>query len=715
MGTLTDVLAHGASGYRMRTPEKVEATRDTVYDLASLTKVVCTTTLIMMLRDEGKLALDQPVSEIVPVAGFKRFTVRHLLTHTAGLPAFRLWYKEVSTMDEVVERLGEVSPEWTPGTRRRYSDLGFMILGKAVELLEGDSLDAAAHRRIFHHLGMENTTFKPPAEWRTRCAATEQCPWRGKVMQGEVHDEMAYAVGGVSGHAGLFSTTGDLAIFCRALLNGLLVAPETLREMTALGQVPSYPWQGLGWKMDPWMDSSEGFLPSRAAFGHTGWTGTNLWVDRDRGFFTILLSNTCHPSRQARDNRTLRTLVYTAVTQAHYPNQGNTHTGLDRLVWDGFDDVKGKRLGVLTNHAAVDQLNRPLLEVFRLNPAVNVARLFTPEHGFHGQAEAGEAVKTQQAPYPVTSLYGEAKEPSREELKGIDLFVVDLPDIGSRYYTYMATMKHALDACAKSGTPVLVLDRPNPLGGTVLEGAIARQVGAEVCSAPIPARHGMTLGELALFFQRTDKGLKGLRLAVCTADQWPRELTYSQYPLPWVAPSPNMPDAETALLYAGMCLFEGVNLNEGRGTETPFRLIGAPWLNAEAVLAGVPARMSSGCALERVVYTPQAIQGKASHPEYQDRACHGIRLHVTDPGAARPFGLAVALLGAIRKTHPEELEWRPFFDTLAGGAELRQRICQGESAEDLCEAWTGELGDFDRRRPKCYLTRMEYWERLLKG
>ena len=702
VGRAGETLFHGASGYRALFPARQPAELDTLYDLASLTKVIATTTSILLLRERGALDLDQPVSELVPVPAFRKFTVRHLLTHTAGLPSHKIWYKEITSLDEAVQRIGELDLGWAPGTRRNYSDLGFMLLGKVVEMAGRDSLDAFAHDNIFAPLGMEKTRFKPPAAWRSQCAATEKCAWRGKIMQGEVHDENAYAMGGVSGHAGLFAPAGDLALFCRALLEGKLLKPDTVREMTDMTAVPTYPWQVIGWQIDPWASGSQGYLPARRAIGHTGWTGTCLWSDLDTGYFAILLSNTPHPDREKRDNRALRQTFYDVVSRTYFPGSTNAHSGLDRMLWDYYQPLKGKRVALLANRGAVDETGRSILDVMALEPEVGLVRLFSPEHGFSGQAEAGEHVGSQRAPVPVVSLYGDQKSPTPDQLKGVDLFVVDLPDIGARYYTYMATMKACMEACAKAGVPVHVLDRPNPLGGTVLEGPVATQLGSLVCCAPIPIRHGMTLGELALFFKESDRAIGKVTLTISGLDSWPRGMAAPQYSLPWVAPSPNIPDFTSALLYIGMCLFEGVNLNEGRGTETPFQVVGAPWLSAAAVIHSLDCEEHTGCTLEATAYTPRSIPGKSTSPVYMGEECHGIRIWVDDPAAARPFTLAYGLLRAINRQHRGQLDWKSHFDTLAGGESVRTAIQSGVATAAYVATLAGELARFDRARPKRY-------------
>jgi uncharacterized protein YbbC (DUF1343 family) len=305
---------------------------------------------------------------------------------------------------------------------------------------------------------------------------------------------------------------------------------------------------------------------------------------------------------------------------------------------------------------------------------------------------------------PVVSLYGEKKEPSREELKGLDLFVIDLQDVGARFYTYMATMRSCLAACASARVAVLVLDRPNPLGGMVSEGPIALETNSLVSAAAVPIRHGLTLGELALWFQRHDPKCQSVQLTVNWLDNWPPARLFSQCALPWVAPSPNLPTPDAALLYSGMCLFEGTNLNEGRGTDTPFGIVGAPWLNAQAVVDRVAPDECHGAELEAVYYVPKSIPGKAASPRYQDQTCQGIRVRVTQPDALRPFTLAVALMVALRETHPNEftLDGSPPFDLLAGGPDLRTRIEAGHRATEIVQGLSASLAAYEAERPRLY-------------
>lgn len=703
IGNRSGILFLEPCGMRAVSPHALPAEKSTPYDLASLTKVVATTTSLMLLHGEGAVDLDEPVGSLLAIPDF-RFTVRHCLTHSAGLVAGYPYYKDASSLLEMLQRYSGVTPSWPAGSRRRYSDVSFMILAKIVELAGRDSLDRISARRIFEPLGMNDTAFNPPAALAKRCAATEVCLWGSEMTPGRVHDENACSVGGVSGHAGLFSSAPDLALFCQAMLNGKVLPESTLAEMMRPGQVPHYPWQGLGWKVNPWACGSEGYLGSRRAIGHTGWTGTSIWMDFDSGLFCILLGNTCHPTSATRDNPTLRRTFHAAVAAQFYPQSTNVHTGLDRVVWDGYEAVKAKRLALLTHRAAVDEVGRGILDVLALEPEMNVRAVYTPEHGFSGEVEAGKSVSGEQAGVKarVISLYGAQKAPTAAELAGVDLFVVDLQDVGARWYTYMATMLACMRACAQAGKPVLVLDRPNPVGGVILEGPVASVCESLVCCAPIPARHGMTLGELALFFNKRLLGGK-LNLTVSQLDGWRRRQMFGDCQLPWVAPSPNIPTPETALLYTGMCLFEAANINEGRGTETPFRVMGAPWMDPDAVLARVDGALREGLTLRAVEYTPRSIPGKAAEPRYRDTRCRGIEVGIEDAQAARPFALALALLAALRDVHGDAFRFEPKgFDILAGGPAVRTALEAGQSARAIVAGYAAELRQFDATRPKLY-------------
>ena len=299
-------------------------TADTLYDLASLTKVVATTTMAMILVDEGRLDLDAPVQKFLPGfqgPGKEAVTVRHLLTHSSGLDATAPLYKELRGRAAFVERIEKMDLVYPPGSRSVYSDLGIILLGEILERVAGRPLDVFARERIFEPLGMHDTIFRPPAELRPRIAPTENDPWRGRVVRGEVHDENAFAMGGIAPHAGLFSTAGDLARFAQMLLNGgildgrRIVSRETVELFTRKAEIPGTD-RALGWDTKSAEGSSAGTLFSPRSFGHTGFTGTSIWIDPDRQLFVILLTNRVYPTRENQLIREARPAVADAVARA---------------------------------------------------------------------------------------------------------------------------------------------------------------------------------------------------------------------------------------------------------------------------------------------------------------------------------------------------------------------------------------------------------------
>ena len=354
-------------------------------------------------------------------------------------------------------------------------------------------------------------------------------------------------------------------------------------------------------------------------------------------------------------------------------------TGLDRLVAGGFAELRGKRVGLIGNLSSVDARRRHAIDLLREAPGVTLAAIFAPEHGLRGSA-TGEVAhsRDEKTGLPVWSLYGEIRKPTSEMLAGLDALVLDLQDVGARFYTYASTMALAMEAAAEAGIAFVVLDRPNPIGGEIVEGPVLEpDLRSFVGIHPIALRHGMTLGELARLFAEKHLGGRHLDLTVVPCEGWARDLPFARTGLPWVPPSPNMPDPETALVYPGICLLEATNLSEGRGTDAPFRLVGAPWVDGErlaASLVGFP-----GVVVETARFTPRAIPGKAPKPRHRDRECGGLRIRVTDPRRFRTVEFGVRLLCAVRDLYPGRLEISgEGFDRLAGARWLRQAIEAGE-------------------------------------
>jgi uncharacterized protein YbbC (DUF1343 family) len=364
----------------------------------------------------------------------------------------------------------------------------------------------------------------------------------------------------------------------------------------------------------------------------------------------------------------------------------------------------GARVGVVCNHASVDRGFRHVIDRVAAAEGVTLAAIFGPQHGFRSDVQ-DNMVETPHRDdarrrVPIYSLYSETREPTAEMLRGIDVLLVDLQDIGARIYTYIYTMANCMRAAARHGVPVIVCDRPNPIGGTAVEGACLRP-GWEsfVGLFPIPMRHGMTIGELAQLF---NKGFGiGASLDVIPMEGWTRSAFADSSGLPWVMPSPNMPTLDTAIVYPGTVLFEGTMLSEGRGTTRPFELVGAPWIDAERFAGDM-----NTLGLEGAYFRPAGFE-----PTFQKHAkqpCGGCQIHVTDREAFKPVKTGVALIERFRRFDPVRFEWRrpPYeyehekmpIDILAGSDALRQQIERGVPIEEIAASWRDDEEQFRRLR-----------------
>lgn len=369
--------------------------------------------------------------------------------------------------------------------------------------------------------------------------------------------------------------------------------------------------------------------------------------------------------------------------------------GLEVLVADSLALVQGLRVGLVSNMAAVDRQGQGGVEVLR-DAGVHLVALFSPEHGFRGAAAPGEAVASSVDPatgLPIYSLYGRTVAPTPEMLAGVDLILVDLPDVGARYYTYLSTTVEVMRAAGRAGIPVVVLDRPNPIGGQVQGNVLDTAHRSFVGTLAVPMRHGLTLGEQARLAQADLQIAVDLR--VVPASNWTRGMTLEHTGLPFLPPSPNLRDLESLFHYPGTCLFEGTNLSVGRGTTAPFRQVGAPWLDTAAVLARVREAGLPGVAFVSDTFTP-VDPGDQKHPGV---LLQGIRLVLTDPERYDAPATAVTLLAAIRDIHPGQFGFlAAHFDRLAGGPTLRSALEAGEDPRRIVAGWGSALDDFARRR-----------------
>ncbi len=382
-------------------------------------------------------------------------------------------------------------------------------------------------------------------------------------------------------------------------------------------------------------------------------------------------------------------------------------TGAQVMAAQEFKDWKGKRIGLIANHTTLVN-GTHLADLLHAHPEVQLSALYGPEHGLRGLVEAGEKLddgKDDRTGISIYSLYGETRKPAPETLRDIDLLVFDIQDVGARFYTYISTMGLTMQAAAEAGLPYVVLDRPNPIGGTLTEGYIREEAFDSFVGAyPIPITHGLTVGELAIMIKGEGllPGLEDLDLHVVPVEGWSRDQLWPDLGLEWVKTSPNIPTFETALVYPGTCLMEGTRINEGRGTYTPFLTMGAPWIDGPALadtLSGLP-----GVQFEATTYTPKSIPGMATGPKHENTEVHGIHMTVTDPAAYLPVQTGIHVLHAFYSASPDKVDFfiPSSIDRLSGTQRLRDGLTAGLTPEALIAQWQDELAAFQEKR-KAYL------------
>ena len=639
------VIYRKAFGNRALEPRREPMTVDTIFDIASLTKVVATTTAVMQLVQKGEVRSNDPVVKYIPefgVNGKEDITVRNLLTHFSGLRADIDLNPEWEGRDTAFRMAFAETPAYPPGSRFLYSDTNFIALGALVEKASGTTLDAYCAQKIFTPLGMTHTRFLPPASWRNKIAPTEYDE-HDKMLRGIVHDPRARRMGGVAGHAGVFSTADDLSRFAQALLNGSSVlSKEMIEKMTTPQQPPTATaLRGFGWDIDSPFSSNRGELLPVGSFGHTGFTGTSMWIDPTTRTFIILLANAVHP-RGKGSAVALRSKLATAVAAALpltvgekdelrwksitgyneaqtaarrvASRDGSVRTGIDVLEAQNFDPIRSasgkKRIGLLTNQTSIDQQGRRTIDVLAHAPGISLDAIFSPEHGVTGTLDTTDVGNSRDAVtgVPVYSVYGTKdadRRPSQEILKNLDAVVIDIQDAGARFYTYETTLGFFLEAAAKAGIEVIVLDRPNPVTGSFVQGAVPDAGGETFVNYfPVPVRHGMTMGELARMFN-SERNINA-RLTVVPMEGWMRGDWYDSTGLAWINLSPNMRSLTEATLYTGVGEIEYNNVSVGRGTDTPFELIGAPWIKGTELAQYLNRRSISGVRFVPISFTPSS-------------------------------------------------------------------------------------------------------------
>ena len=796
-----------AYGNRALEPTVEPMTEDTIFDMASLSKCLSTAVAVMQLYEQHKLAFDDPVAKYLPsfaANGKEKVTIRELLTHYSGLPPDvdlkDPWGLAAPDKQEGIRRSTNATLDTTPGTHFVYSDINFITLGALVEKISGQPLDAYAQAHIFTPLGMIHTRYLPfadacgskeihgaaielsptphhfeagdpvsrsyryactrdmwtPGAWIPQIAPTAYDdegtpatnPDFGRMLRGTVHDPTTRRMGGVAGHAGVFSTAADVALFAQALLDRLAGRPSnfplqqaTLKLMiepeqpatavtdatifTADGKVTKgLATRGFGWDINTAFSRPRGEVFPIGSFGHTGFTGTSLWMDPGSDTFVVLLANAVHPHVGAAISP-LRGQVATAAARALdlYGSHDTvapqaTLTGIDVLEATHFAvlrDLAARhndhlRLGLLTNQTGLDRKGRRTIDILRDSiPEVELTTLFSPEHGLLGVKDSmktGDGVDAA-THLPVISLYGakdEQRRPRPQTLKNLDAVVIDLQDAGVRFYTYETVLGYFLEAAAQAHIEVIVLDRPNPIGGLAVQGPVSDE-GAESYTnyMPLPVRHGMTLGELAQYINKerlipstTSPNIQApiqALLTVVPMQHWRRSQFYDDTGLPWMDPSPNLRSLTAATLYPGVALLEMANVSVGRGTGAPFEHIGAPYIDGPQLAAYLNARRIPGVSFTA---TSLEIAEDSNRYPFHGKKVPGVALAVTDRNLLEAPEMGIELIGALHHLYPQfQMEKTA---RLIVNVDTMQALQNKTDPREIARGWETDLARFKARR-----------------
>jgi uncharacterized protein YbbC (DUF1343 family)/CubicO group peptidase (beta-lactamase class C family) len=715
-----------AYGRRAVVPAEEPMTEDTIFDVASLTKAVATTPAIMLLVERGQVSLDAPVCAYLPEFkgdGKEAITVKHLLTHTSGLRPGLDHQPAWSGYDTAIKLACAEKLRAKPGETLVYSDINFEVLGEVVRRVSRQGLDQFLAKEVYQPLKMADTGFRPPASLRGRIAPTEQRAEEG-LLRGVVHDPTARSMGGVAGHAGLFTTAADLARFARMMLgNGELdgvriFKPETVKLMTS-AQTPDHILgrRGLGWDIDSGYSGQRGSIFPLGGYGHTGWTGTSLWIDPFSQTFLIFLSNRNHPDEQGNVlalRRVLGTLAAQAVIGFNFsyvpdslPAQTNLAAslrppasglqpvlnGIDVLAKQDFAPLKGLRIGLITNHTGHDRQRNSTIDLLMRASGVTLKALFSPEHGIRGALD--ERVKDgvdERTGLPIYSLYGASHRPRPEQLRDLDALVFDVQDVGCRFYTYITTMGWCMEAAAQARLKYFVLDRVNPIGGAAIEGPVLEGEPGFVGFHTIPLRYGLTIGELARLYN-AERKLK-CDLTVVPLEGWSREAWFDQTGLPWTNPSPNLRNLAEATFYPGVGLLESA-VSVGRGTGTPFEVVGAPYVDDVQLAAELRRAGLAGVGFVPIRFTPEAST-------FKGQPCGGVYLVLTDRDSFNAVDLGLTLALTLRRLYPEDFALDKTSGLLRHPPTLAA-IRAGKPLAEIKQSWEAGLADFKKRRAEYLL------------
>lgn len=795
VGRKGKIVYRKAFGNRSLVPTVEPMTVDTIFDVASLTKPVATATSIMILVEQGKLRLNDTIGKFIPDIDdpeAKKVTILQLLTHTSGYrPDFDLGEKWTGR-EGMLAALKKEKLRNPPGTRFVYSDIGFIVLGEIVFRISENEVDRFSATSLLRPSTIENSFFMrfPESGWRgtlTRIAPTEnvrgQNSYLGskfegdvhtgnKILRGVVHDPTAFRMGGVAGHAGLFATADDLARYAQMLLNGgvapapvqkparqqgrnsqvggnalpngwasetRILSAQTVARMTQPYVVSEDgATRGLGWDMNTSFSSNRGEFFPLGSFGHTGFTGTSLWIDPTSETFVVFLSNRVHPDgkgdvvatrarvatiaasaiedmpierwkeAEAKYNAAVAALIPKFVTGVQASLLATTRSGvtagqagmlaapvlngIDILEKSGFKELEGKKVGLVTNHTGRNLAGKSTIDILHETKNVELVSIFAPEHGIRGEldTEKIDDTKDEKTGLVVYSLYKDGmRRPKPEQLAGLDAIVYDIQDIGARFYTYTATLKNVMEEAAKAKIPVYVLDRPNPINGIDIEGPLAEEDKLSFIAAhTIPVRYGLTIGELGQMMNAERK--IGADLRVIKMEGWRRAMWFDETGQTWVNPSPNMRSLTQATLYPGIGLMETTNVSVGRGTDTPFEHVGAPWLDGQRL-----ANYLNGRGLPGVRFV--AVRFKPNASVFKDEQLGGVNFIITDRGRFNSVRTGIELAAAIRLLYPNDWQADRYLRLLVN-QDVLDRLKSGEKPEAIEASWKASLEDFKRRR-----------------
>ena len=696
VGHQGQVVYEKAYGKRALVPVEEAMTTDTIFDCASLTKVVATTAAVMKLYEAGKIRLDERVTTYIPEFqnGSSDITVRDLMTHYSGLrPDFDL-LPAFSGYEAGIARAASDVPAGPRRSKFVYSDTNFILMGEMVRRLSGQPLDEFVRDQIFRPLGMADTMFlpimfrptmfRPAAGLLSRIAPTERLK-EGEILRGVVHDPRARLMGGVAGHAGLFSTAEDLGRFCQMLLNkgvnpadatrpGRIFQAATVDLFTSPRNPPgTMALRGLGWDINSPFSGNRGDLfPIGSSYGHTGFTGTSIWIDPASQTYVVLLTNAVHPEVK-KPITSLRRSVATAVALAVGYSK-IVRTGLDVLSEEGFLPLLGKRVGLMTNQTGIDRKSNRNIDLM-VKAGVRLTALFATEHGISGTEDREDVSGSvdSKTGIPVFSLYTQkTHRPTPEMLRNLDVLVFDIADVGARFYTYETAMAYAMEECARANKPFIVLDRPNPITGLHVEGPMLEAANESfVGYFPEPIRHGMTMGELARMFNAENK--IGADLTVIPLTGWHRGDWFDSTALPWVNPSPNMPDLEAATLYPGLAMIEfAEDYSVGRGTNEPFHVAGARFVQGHELAEYLAKREIPGVRVDFARFSP-----KSSH--LAGTEVNGARFSIVNRDIFDASRLGLEVAAALQTLYPGRISFRSSLSLIGSGGTVR-RLESGDGA-----------------------------------